>query len=150
MSSTSRNSPPARSFFGRRGYSVKTASFGLQCSSKTAVNRALSITPDATDGTNAVNSSGSKSGSQPFISKKVIAALAPTRLFPSINVVLAKVKQVSRGHRRDRGVKVLSAKRRLRRSQCRLQTAGISNAGRTAVPINLLLVNLQHFIQRKE
>ena len=64
-------------------YSARAVSLGWQCNSKSAVNAALSTTPDATDNTTSASSSGSKSGSQSFISRNVIAALAPTRLLPS-------------------------------------------------------------------
>jgi hypothetical protein len=40
---------------------------------------------ESTDKTNSTNSSSLKVGSQSFISRNVIAALAPTRLLPSMN-----------------------------------------------------------------
>lgn len=103
-------------------YSVGAVPAGRQCNSNTAVNAVLSTTPDATGNTRSASSSGSKSGSQSFISRNVIAALAPTRLVAvDKGVVLAKVKQVGGGHGRDGGVKIFSTKGGLRSRQRGLQ-----------------------------
>src|SRR5258708_38932752 len=60
------------------------------------------------------------------------------------------MKKISRGHRRDRRVKEFAAKCRLWHSYGRFKSSSIPESLRSAVSLDLLLVNLQNFIQRQE
>lgn len=58
---------------------------GLHRDSKIPINSCLVTRLEATDRTKSTSSSSLKVASQSFMSRKVMAALAPTRLFPSMN-----------------------------------------------------------------
>ena len=80
-----------------------------------------------------------------------MAVFAPVRLFPSTKrVVLADVKKVGGSHCWNRCVQNLAAKGRHRRGDRRFQPGGIANAFRPAIQLDLLRVDLQHFVQRQE
>ena len=62
-------------------------------------------------------------------------------------MILAKVEQIRRSHRRNKLVEVLAFKRYLRRSNGRFQPGCISQPGGATVKSDLLVVYFQNFIQ---
>ena len=65
-------------------------------------------------------------------------------------MVLRDVKKIRCGHRHDRGMKVFAIEGSLWHRECGLQGARVTNSVGTAIPLDLLFMNFEYFVQREE
>ena len=65
-------------------------------------------------------------------------------------VVLRDVKKIRCSHRHDRRVQVFAIESSLWHRDCGLQGARVTNSVGTAIPLDLLFMNFEYFVQREE